>query len=49
MSNIRQTNKNDTDKILNLLHRSFGPGRFTRSVYRPVSYTHLTLPTNREV
>lgn len=42
MSNIRQTSKNDTDKIFNLLHRSFGPGRFARSVYR------LREKTNRE-
>ena len=26
-----------------------GPGRFEDGVRTPVSYTHLTLPTNREV
>jgi predicted N-acetyltransferase YhbS len=34
MSNIRQINNDDNEKIINLLHKSFGPGRFARSVYR---------------
>ena len=34
MSHIRQISNEDNDKIIKLLHKSFGPGRFARSVYR---------------
>ena len=34
MSHIRQTSNEDNDKIIKLLYKSFGPGRFARSVYR---------------
>ena len=34
MSHIRQISNEDNDKIIKLLHKSFGPGRFVRSVYR---------------
>tara|TARA_B100001093_G_C26450464_1_gene852067 strand:+ start:52 stop:540 length:489 start_codon:yes stop_codon:yes gene_type:complete len=34
MENIRQINKNDNEKIFSILEKSFGPGRFARSVYR---------------
>ena len=37
-------NRNEVDRVFNLLH---GPGGEDGSL--PVSYTHLTLPTNREV
>jgi predicted N-acetyltransferase YhbS len=34
MSHIRQISNEDNDKIIKLLYKSFGPGRFARSVYR---------------
>ena len=34
MKNIRSTNENDGDQILELLDSTFGPGRYARSVYR---------------
>ena len=34
MSHIRQISNEDNYKIIKLLHKSFGPGRFARSVYR---------------
>ena len=34
MSHIRQISNEDNDKIVKLLYKSFGPGRFARSVYR---------------
>ena len=34
MSHIRQISNDDNDKIIKLLYKSFGPGRFARSVYR---------------
>jgi len=34
MSHIRQISNEDNDKIIKLLFKSFGPGRFARSVYR---------------
>ncbi|MDC3263019.1 N-acetyltransferase [Pelagibacterales bacterium] len=34
MSYIRQISNEDNDKIIKLLYKSFGPGRFARSVYR---------------
>ena len=34
MSHIRQISNEDNDKIIKLLHKSFGPGRYARSVYR---------------
>ena len=34
MSHIRQISNEDNDKIIKLLYKSFGPGRFVRSVYR---------------
>jgi len=34
MSHIIQISNEDNDKIIKLLHKSFGPGRFARSVYR---------------
>ena len=34
MSHIRQISNEDNDKIIKLLYKSFGQGRFARSVYR---------------
>ena len=34
MKNIRSTNKNDGEQIVELLDSTFGPGRYARSVYR---------------
>ena len=34
MIHIRQISNEDNDKIIKLLYKSFGPGRFARSVYR---------------
>lgn len=34
MSHIRQISNEDNDKIIKLLYKSFGPGKFARSVYR---------------
>ena len=34
MSHIRQISNEDNEKIIKLLYKSFGPGRFARSVYR---------------
>ena len=34
MKNIRSSNKNDIKQIVALLDRTFGPGRYARSVYR---------------
>ena len=34
MSHIRQISNEDNDNIIKLLYKSFGPGRFARSVYR---------------
>ena len=34
MNHIRQISNEDNDKIIKLLYKSFGPGRFARSVYR---------------
>ena len=34
MSHIRQISNEDNGKIIKLLFKSFGPGRFARSVYR---------------
>ena len=34
MKNIRSTNENDGEQIVELLDSTFGPGRYARSVYR---------------
>ena len=34
MKNIRSTNENDLEQIIELLDNTFGPGRYARSVYR---------------
>ena len=34
MKNIRSTNENDLEQIIELLDSTFGPGRYARSVYR---------------
>ena len=39
----------DASLIKNLVDKVTGPGDFNRLDDEAVSYTHLTLPTNREV
>ena len=38
-----------TEVVLRDAHQSLLATRMTMDEMRPVSYTHLTLPTNREV
>ena len=49
MENTNQITVADLDAVRNILDLAASRGAFQGAELTPVSYTHLTLPTNREV